>query len=353
MSNIISRLRAKVAAVPGVKLHIGAGYMLADLLEFGAKKWFEALPISLAYAPQADYFGPMIAHNDAAAYTADDDKTGSQTVCTLHRYTKWAAEAWPGMRTIISYHLSPTPDATTDQAKRTWVNILSAKSRELHTLGLRAVGNWGVLDTGTDNMMKGTQSNGKWVTSSIADKVWSQGVIAWSQAQAGSDFVANPYTGPDTCLIPAFDHQHIYTDALAPGWTDASFSVTVVYNDATHAQGAAAISVAPQAFGGFRMAYAGFGNNYPNKEIHTTEIASVEFEVFSPSGTVPPTKLSVSAAAGALVSTFLPTLPANTWTRVSIPMSAIEPTDVSIQYVMLKVRWRFVCLFVCFLRPHF
>ncbi len=38
MTNVMARLRAKTAGKPGMKLHIGAGYMLNDLLDWGARK---------------------------------------------------------------------------------------------------------------------------------------------------------------------------------------------------------------------------------------------------------------------------------------------------------------------------
>ncbi len=138
-----------------------------------------------------------------------------------------------------------------------------------------------------------------------------------------------------SCALPVFDGSNIFLDSLAYGWSDFSFSCTTNLAALDRVfQGSKSISISPAAFGAFRVFYN--PSKYPNPVVMTSDVDVVEFMLQTSSTTVPPARLSIETTQGVQLISVLPTIVANTWTRVRVSMGAIEPNNVSIRSLMLK-----------------
>ena len=326
MNECITLLRSKVAGKAGLKLHIGAGYLLYNDIQVASQRWQRTRDTALTHMANCDFFAPALTHQKV-----EDFADGP---CLLKEYLRWVSEAWPGKKTLSPYHLCPTGTDILDNTAAAYINELSSKSHELHSAGLRGFSSWSVLSAGADSSLRAT-NNGKWVKSSVAEKAIGSALKTWSVAESTRTW-GTPFAGPSTCNIPGFDGDHVYLDELAFGWTDQSYETVVNYLDKAHVyKGTNAIGITGTNFGAWSIAYN--PSLYPNKKLFSDTIDVFSFWMFTTSNTVPNYRIGLQANQGAKISDYRPTVQANTWTNVVIPMVAISATRAEVTRIHVKL----------------
>lgn len=109
----------------------------------------------------------------------------------------------------------------------------------------------------------------------------------------------------------------VYGDALAAGWEDWSWDSTVNLNETGRVQsGASAIAVT------YNAAFAGFSVRAP-QAINTANYMAIRFWVYGSGGGNPLLLYTEGGDSGPLSSQHAFTAPPNTWTQITVPLSAL------------------------------
>jgi GH18 family chitinase len=150
----------------------------------------------------------------------------------------------------------------------------------------------------------------------------SAGTSAWSSARSFTTVDSPPASGGDLPL---------YQDTLQSPWHDASWAATNTFNSTEQRySGSYSIKTVDQAWGGLQL-----WNN--GAALDPSKYASLEFAVYVAS-TSAPLNVFLRNDAG---QTGFPTavrsgMAANQWVTVTIPMSEINPSNISFNYVAIQ-----------------